>query len=259
MTSLLFPFYDPNNVETKFLKQILPLLKENFDNAFVSITPKTVAINSESLNFLKEDSFFIVNENPEDSLIGDHFIAGYKNAVEHSKSDQILHLCYLDRIAFALLNYKETFLDDLNDVNSPTLFLRSEKAWSTHPRNYRAAESMVTEVGRVLFDKVLDFTWCHLSLTAGQLSDVLPRLTARDLVITSQLIFSLKEIIKTKAVDWLSWEDPFIFGKDQNKFKLERENDPAESEKRMGYILPEIKYLFNEHGKLIARTERDSS
>ena len=61
---------------------------------------------------------------------------------------------------------------------------------------------------------------------------------------------SLKEIIKTKSVDWLSWEDPFIFGKDPYKYKLERENDPAELEKRMGYVLPEIKYLFEEYRKL---------
>ncbi len=250
MASLVFPFHDPNNLETKFLKQILPLLKENFDSAFVSVTPKTAIANSESVDFLQQDSFFVVNINSEGSLIGGHFVAGYKNAVEHSKQGQVLHLCNSDRIVFALLNYKEAFLDDLNGVNTPTLFLRSEKAWSTHPKNYHAAESMVTEAGRILFDKVLDFTWCHLSLTAEQLSKVLPSLTARDLVITSQLVFSLKEIIKTKSVDWLSWEDPFIFGKDPKQYKLERENDPAELEKRMGYVLPEIKYLFEEYRKL---------
>lgn len=250
MASLVFPFHDPNNIETKFLKQILPVLKENFDNAFVSVTPKTVNNNLESVAFLQQDNFFVVNINSEGSLIGDHFVAGYKNAVEHSKSDQILHLCNSDRIAFALLNYKDSFLNDLNNVNTPTLFLRSEKAWSTHPKNYHAAESMVTEAGRILFDKILDFTWCHLSLTVGQLSNVLPSLTARDLVITSQLVFSLKEIIRLKSVDWLSWEDPFIFGKDPQKYKLERENDPTELDKRMGYVLPEIKYLFEEYSKL---------
>ncbi len=250
MTSLVFPFHDPNNIETKFLKQILPILKENFDNAFVSVTPKTVVANPESVAFLQQDNFFIVNINPEGSLIGDHFVAGYKNAIEHSKPDKILHLCYSDRIAFALLNYKETFLDDLSNLDTPTLFLRSEKAWSTHPKNYHAAESMVTEAGRILFDKVLDFTWCHLSLTAEQLSNALPGLTARDIVITSQLVFSLKEIIKTIDADWLSWEDPFIFGKDPQQYKLERENDPAELEKRMGYVLPGIKYLFEKYRKL---------
>ena len=108
----------------------------------------------------------------------------------------------------------------------------------------------MTEAGKILFDKKLDFTWCHLSLTAEQLNNVLPSLTARDLVVTSQLVFSLREIVKTKSVDWLSWEDPFIFGKDPWQYKMERENDPAELEKRMGYVLPEIEYLFEEYRKL---------
>lgn len=250
MSSLVFPLHDPNNIETRFLKLILPILKENFDNAFVSITPKTVIKNPLSLKFLREDGFFVVNENSQDSQIGDHFVSGYKNAVQYSKPDQILHLCNSDRTVFALLNFKDTFLNDLHNVNSPTLFIRSEQAWSTHPRNYRAAESMVTEVGRILFNKVLDFTWCHLSLTAGQLNSALPSLTARDLVITSQLVLSLIDIIETKSVDWLSWEDPFIFDKDPLVFKMERENDSAELEKRMGYVIPEIKYLFAQFYKL---------
>ena len=252
MASLVFPFHDPNNIETKFLKQILRLLKENFDNAFVSITSKTVVMNPEAVSFLKEDSFFVVNENLEGSLIGDHFMASYKNAVESSRPDQILHLCTSDRLVFALLNYKDSFLSDINinSGNTPILFMRSDKAWSTHPANYRAAELMVTEAGRILFGKTLDFTWCHLSLTAEQLSNILPSLTARDLVVTSQIIFSLRDELNIKEVDWLSWEDPFIFAKDPQQLKLERENDPAELERRMSYVLSEIKYLFEEFRKL---------
>jgi len=253
MASLVFPFHDPNNIETKFLKQILPILKENFENAFVSITPKTLIMNPEAVSFLKEDSFFVVNENPEGSLVGDHFFASYKNAVENSKPDQVLHLCYTDRLAFASLNYKEIFFNHIKIAEKesfPTVFTRSKKAWVTHPKNYYAAESMVTEVGKVLFDSPLDYTWCQLSLTAGLLSELMPKLVAHDLVVTSQLIFPLRNIIKTKEVDWLSWEDPFIFGKDPKQYKLEKENDPAETEKRMKYVLLEINFLFEEYKKL---------
>lgn len=127
--------------------------------------------------------------------------------------------------------------------------MRSEKAWSTHPQNYYAAESMVTEAGRILFDTILDFTWCHLAITANQLSNILSHLTARDLVVTAQLVFALRNELKIKEVDWLSWEDPFIFGKDPETYKREREGDAAELEKRMSYVLPEIKYLFEEYRK----------
>jgi hypothetical protein len=253
MSSLVFPFHDPKNIEIKFLKQVLPILKENFDNAFVSITPKTASLNPEAVAYLQQDNFFVVNFNSEDSLIGDHFVSAFTNASTHSTPEQILHLCTSDRLAFTLLtDYKKAFLDDVNKIqkgDNPVLFHRSAKAWTTHPQNYHAAEAMVTEVGKVLFGKVLDFTWCHLVITAGQLKESLPYLTAHDLVIQAQLVLNLKDIIKTQDVDWLSWEDPFIFEKDAAQFKAEREKDPAEIEKRMNYTLPEIRYLFEEYRK----------
>jgi len=250
MSSLVFPFHDPKNIETKFLKQILPLLKENFENAFVSVTPKTLCMNPGAVDFLKGDDFFVVNENAVDSMIGDHLLAAYKSAVNHSSPNQILHLGYIDRVAFALLNYKDVFLKDLRNVKTPTIFTRSTKAWATHPRNYYAAESAVSEVGRILFENTFDFGWCYLVLTAKQLSGALSNLTARDLVILSQLVLFLKDKLISREVDWLSWEDPFIFGKNSEEYKLERENSPEELEKRMNYVLPQIKYLFEEYRKI---------
>lgn len=128
-----------------------------------------------------------------------------------------------------------------------TLFMRSAKAWETHSQNYYAAESMVTEVGRILFNKTLDFTWCHLTLTAQQLKDSLPFLTAHDLVITAQIILSYKDIIHTKVVDWLAWEDPFILNKKSEEYKKEKEQDIEETKKRLNYVLPIIELLFKEY------------
>jgi hypothetical protein len=112
----------------------------------------------------------------------------------------------------------------------------------------------VTEAGRILFGKTLDFTWCHFVITANRLGNILPNLVAKDLVMTSQLVFSFKDELNVKEVDWLSWEDHFILGKDPQLLKQERENDPMELEKRMGYVLPEIKYLFEEYRKLRGST-----
>ncbi len=259
MSSLVFPFHDPNNIEIKFLKQALSELKNNFDNAFISITPPTVTSNPKAVRFLQQDNFFVVNLNSKDSFIGDHFKNAYLNAVKNSNPDQILHLCTSDRLAYILLtDHKKAFLADtlrINKNDTPLLFLRSQKAWTTYPQNYYAAESMVTEMGKILFGKELDFTWCHLALSTQQLNRILPSLVARDLVITSQLILSLKEIIHTKKVDWLSWEDPFIFGKDPKQYKIKKEADPKELEKRMGYVLPEIKYLFEEYRKSLFKKD----
>lgn len=252
LPSLVFPFHDPNNIELKFLKQAFGEMKANFKTAFVSITPKTVDANPEAVEFLNKESFFVTNLNPPDSFAGDHFVNAFKNALEHSKPEEILHLCTSDRLAFALLtSYKQSFLEEISKLDfrdAPRLYARSAQAWASHPRNYQAAEAMVTKVGEILFNVTLDFTWCHLALTAEKLANVLVKLNAHDFVVFAQLVFNVKDELQMKEVDWLAWEDPYIFEKSAEALKTERENDPKEIEKRMNYVLPEIKYLFEEYG-----------
>ncbi len=247
MASLVFPFHDPQNVELKFLKQTLPILEANFTAAYVSVTPQTESLNKEAMEFFENSKFFVVNKNDPNSSIGEHFIAAFKSAAEKSNNDEILHLCSPDRLAFAVINYTDAFLDDLKEVQGPVLFMRSDKAWSTHPKIYWAAESLVTQAGKMLFDKVLDFAWCHLALSAEELKKVIPLFKSKDLVVTAEIVYLLKDVLATKYVDWLSWEDPFILGKDAEAYKNEREVDPSELTKRMSYVKPQIDYLFEEY------------
>jgi len=44
-------------------------------------------------------------------------------------------------------------------------------------------------------------------------------------------------------VDWLAWEDPFIFNRDADELRHERENSLAETQKRLAYVLPMIETL----------------
>lgn len=247
MASLVFPFHDTDGSQTKLLLKILPTLKQNFKNSFVSITPKTRP-HQEIINVLESDPFFVLNFNEDATSIGDHFVSGYRNAAEKSLPDEILHLCTSDRLSFALLNgFSNTFLKDTVGINSfqvPLLFQRSKTAWKTHPRNYQAMESMVTELGRVLFGDALDYCWCHLAVSCADLRKILPRVKAHDFVILAEIILLLKNKITTKEVDWLSWEDPFILDKDPKSYKMEREKDPLETKKRMDYVLPQINYLL---------------
>ena len=39
-----------------------------------------------------------------------------------------------------------------------------------------------------------------------------------------------------RAVDWLSWEDPFILSFDPDRLKLEREQSVAETKKRLSHV-----------------------
>lgn len=257
MPSLVFPVHDPDNQQFELLKSALPLLKQNFDRAFVSPTPKTEKQNPKLVSFLKKDKFFILNSNPQDSPACDHFINAFHNAVKLSNEKEVLHLCALDRLLFALqTKHCQAFLNDINNIiekECPTLFVRSPKAWATHPKNYYAVESMLNVAGKILFDRNLDYAWCHLVLTAGQLKLVLPKLTPHSPAFFTQLLLPLRNTVQTKKVDWLSWEDPYIFNKDPKIYKKERENDPKETEKRLAYVQPGIKLLFEEHKKLTSR------
>jgi hypothetical protein len=251
--SLVFPYHDPKNIESKYLREALTLLKKHFRKAYLSVTPQTVTENPKAIAYLRKDTFFVVNTNPIYSKVGDHFVSGFKNAVQMALPEEILCLCTLDRLTFALLSdHRNAFLNDLEKLNTkslPMLFLRSPGAWATHPKSYLAVESMVTEVGKILFDKTLDFAWCHICLTTAQLKSVLKTLTAHDLVVFAQLVFSLKQCLKTKEVDWLAWEDPFIFNKNPIRYRRERDRYPKEVKKRMTYALLMIKYLFSEYQK----------
>ncbi len=44
-------------------------------------------------------------------------------------------------------------------------------------------------------------------------------------------------------MDWLAWEDPFIFERDAAELKDERENSLDETNKRLKYVLPMLETL----------------
>jgi hypothetical protein len=61
--------------------------------------------------------------------------------------------------------------------------------------------------------------------------------------MVAEMIYYLQSHIQTRAVDWLSWEDPFILQHDATKLKQERENSLEETHRRLSYALPMIQRL----------------
>lgn len=245
---IVFPLHDKDGNMFSHLQKIIPDLKNIFEKIVISITPLTLETQKGSVESLSKDPFFELVYNSPGTQVGDHFLAGFRTAFEKSNPNQLLHLCTVDRLAYALeTEHKNEFLEDISWVekqNGPVLFQRSIKAWSTHPKNYYALESASTRVGEILFGKTLDFTWCHLAVKASELKLILPKFKMHDLTIFAETVLLLKDRLLTKEVDWLAWEDPFIFNKDPKKYKKERENDPAENEKRLNYVIPTIKLLL---------------
>jgi hypothetical protein len=228
------------------LKAILSDLKSHFDHAYLC-PPLSTLKNKEIIEQLQADDFFTIFRVDCEMQIGEHFAYLYQRAAEVEHPERIVHLAYVDRLAFALDGqYREAFLADVDSLTNqdvPVIFQRSEKAWDTHPQNYRELEGMVTTVGCNLFGRALDYAWCHIALTAGQLREIMPRVKNPDLSMVAEMIFYMQTNVQTRDVDWLVWEDPFLLQRDAAELKQERENSLEETRKRLRYVRPMIETL----------------
>lgn len=244
--ALAFPYNDPDGMMLPHLQVILPDLKNHFDHAYISAPPSSFKLPRQK-DLIHADNFFTVFPVDENKSIGEHFASLYQRAAETAHPDQPLHLCYPDRMAFALEGtYKAAFLADVDSLpidDLPLIFQRSQFAWDTHPQNYRELEGIVTSVGKNLFGLELDYGWCHIVVHAGQLREIMPLVKNPDLSMVAEMIFYMQDNIHTRDVDWLAWEDPFIFQRDAHELKREREQSLDETNKRLKYVLPMLETL----------------
>lgn len=228
------------------LKAILPDLEQHFERAYIC-PPLSTQKHSDHIQELQTKDFFTIFPADHEMKIGEHFTYLYRLAAEAAPRDQILHLCFVDRLAFALEGeYKDAFLRDIDSLSAndmPLIFQRSQLAWETHPQNYRDLEGIVTTVGRNLFGRELDYAWCHIAVGAQQLREIMPFVKNHDLSMVAEMIFYLQDDIKTRDVDWLAWEDPFVLSRDPAELKRERESSMEETRKRLSYVLPMIDTL----------------
>ncbi|MGZ9224147.1 MAG: hypothetical protein ACXW4M_01180 [Anaerolineales bacterium] len=244
--ALAFPFNDPDGGMFQHLQSILPDLKGHFEHAYLC-PPLSSLKWVEHIRQLQADDFFTIFPVDVEMRIGEHFAYLYQHAADRSHPNQPLHLCFLDRLAYALEGeYRSSLLadiDSLTESDVPLIFQRSKIAWETHPQNYRAIEGIVTTVGRSLFGRELDYAWCHVVVRAGQLREIMPLVKNPDLSMVAEMIFYLQDEVHTRDVDWLAWEDPFILSRDADELKHERENNLEETRKRLSYVLPMIETL----------------
>jgi len=241
--------HNPNGELFHHLKAIRDELKGLFSQAIVSVTNSTFKKQQSFVSWLKNDDFFNVLVNSTNISIGESYLALYHKAVGFCQPGQILHLCSLDRVAFALQSeYREAFINDMRlTCQTPIVFQRSKKAWVTHPTNYRELEQLVTKVGKILFGKELEFAWCHLVIKVEQLQRILPLLINRDLSIIAEMILLLINDINTKQVDWLAWEDPYIFSCNLKYIKNCKEKSKGEVRKRLSYVIPMLQLFLNKN------------
>ncbi len=244
--ALAFPFNDPDGKMFPHLQMILPDLKNHFERLYIC-PPSSTQRHIDRMRQLQADDFITIFEEYRDLQIGESFAYLYQRAAEAAPPEQLIHLCFPDRLSFALEGkYRDAFLADVDSLSTrdvPLIFQRSELAWKTHPQNYRELEGIVTTVGRNLFGKDLDYAWCHIVVGAGQLREIMPLVKNPDLSMVAEMIFYLQKNIHTRDVDWLAWEDPFILEREAEEWKHARESSLDETHKRLSYTVPMIETL----------------
>ena len=247
-TALVLPLHDPEGRILNHLDRILPELKKHFEHAFVSLSPLTTERQQAALQYFQQDGFFTFLDNPPGSSIGDHYLAGYRIALEHCQPETRLHLCDLDKLCFILQSeHHQVYLQDLAWVGRqdlPVLFQRSPAAWETFPANYREIEQFIVHVGEMLFQRYIDFAWSYMVMDAATLADLQPHITSDGFSLLTKILLQLDGKFMTKDVDWLSWEDPFILDRDADELRRERETSLEECEKRLSYTLPNLQLLY---------------
>src|SRR5512133_1903900 len=210
------------------LQSILPDLKAHFGNVYIC-PPLDTRQNATLMSWLEADDFFTIFPVDQPMQTGEHFTHVYLNAALAAQPDEIIHLAYIDRLSFALeTDYREQFLADVDSLrleDLPLIFQRSPAAWATHPQNYARLEGFVTQIGEQLFGKTLDYGWCHLVVRAGELREVMPKVTHPGISMVAEMILHMQHHIHTREVDWLAWEDPFLAGRDPLEMKTEREKN----------------------------------
>jgi len=241
------PLHDPDGSMIAILERITPTLKLMFAKVYLGVTAETFSKSQAQIDLREQDPFFEIIPTISSIKVGDQFSVLYREAAALSDPDDILHLCYLDRVAYALQSKdREAFIEDIAAVHHkriPLIFHRSKKAWATHPRNYFDIEGFATTVGKHFFGKTIDFAWCHLVIQASLLAEVMPHTHYSNISMVAEMILPIVEIVQTQDVDWLAWEDPFLLSRDPAELKVEREIDPAETQKRLGYTLPIVEAI----------------
>lgn len=245
---IVLPFHDPEGRYFPHFEAITPTLKTLFARAFVSLSPATLQAQPERINALRRDSFFELNFNEPGTLAGDHYRAAYRRAVDACLPDQVLHLCDVDKVIFVLQSaHRERFLVDLKAASqaaSPVLFQRTPAAWATYPKNYREVEHLAIKVAELLFGRTIDVAWSHLVIRAGQLRDILPRLRRHDFGLLAEVVILLKDGMIAREVDWLAWEDPFIYSRRAGDLMKERESSQEETQRRLKWLRPVLQVLL---------------
>ena len=115
----VMPLHDPASIMLPLLESVTPQLKELFACAIVSITPITARTQPAQVAALHADPFFQIIQHERDVPGGEDFATLYRTAAAWCAPRQVLHLCYIDRVAYALgSEHRAQFTADVRAVQA---------------------------------------------------------------------------------------------------------------------------------------------
>ncbi len=221
VTALAAPHHDPSGKLLKNQKEATTILKNIFDTVNVSVSHLT----DKRVLDLFEDQGVHTTKRHEDGHVSARYTSALKLSLEDT-SDHIL-LIDFDRALHWALHYEDelrTVVEDLRTSEGFTSYVRSSRAFETHPLTQRETELIINQIA---------------STTVGQQIDVVSGAYGLDRT-TAELI-----VEKAKRNDFGFYGEilaiPFLAGLRINRFEVEglewETPDAYEHEiNTMGYI-----------------------
>src|ERR1035437_631139 len=215
--ALATPLHDPKGLILPILKQNGQKLKEIYAaNIAVNVTPQT---NKETINLLKEFGFNV--QVSKEGSIGED----YRNAIQLALSlnTSFIHLLDFDRA----LHWADRFSDELKNVEQQIAhyvgyvsFVRSKKAFETHPITQRSTETAVNAIASEVAGMGVDIMSGSLGMERDLAQLVIKESKRDDFGFYAEPLMIAKKHncpINTIEVEGLEWETP-----DQYKEQIEK-------------------------------------
>lgn len=215
--ALATPLHDPKGVILPILKQGGQKLNEIYGSHIaVSVTPQT---NKETISLLEELGFKI--RVSKEGNIGED----YRNAISLALSlnTSFVHLLDFDRA----LHWADRFFEELKNVEEQMVnyagyvsFVRSKKAFETHPITQRSTETAVNAIASEVAGMGVDIMSGSLGMERSLAELVIKESKRDDFGFYAEPLMIAKKHnfpINTIEVEGLEWETP-----DQYKEQIEK-------------------------------------
>lgn len=217
IVALASPHHDPSGKLLKDEKTAVKILKNIFDTANVSLSHLT----DKRVRALLKDSGFHTTTRQEDGNISSRYTGALQLALEDSV-DYIM-LIDFDRAIHWALHYEDelsTVVEDLRTSEGFTSYVRSSRAFETHPLTQRQTEIVINQIASTVVGQQVDIVSGAYGMDRETAALVSKKGNKEDFSFYGQILalpFHEGVKINRLEVEGLEWETPDQFREEINK------------------------------------------